>query len=453
MRPNIELIKKYNVQVPRYTSYPTVPCWDLEGFSNEQYLSRLKKAFDNDSKGLSLYVHLPYCESLCTYCGCNTRITVNHKVEKPYIDALVAEWKMYTNLFGKRPLIKEMHFGGGTPTFFSPDNLVALVNSLKEYADFDSNADLSFEGHPNNTTHEHLKRLREVGFNRVSFGVQDFDPKVQDAINRIQPFENVKQVIEWSRSLGYQSVNVDLVYGLPFATIDTVMDTIAKTLELRPDRIAYYSYAHVPWVKPGQRKFSEKDVPADDYKRELFELGKEKFLNAGYMQIGIDHFALPEEDLALAYSAGTLHRNFMGYTVCNTDIMIGLGVSSISDCRLGFAQNQKTVEGYLELIGKNEFPIIKGHLQSEEDCIVKPVIFSLMCNMYCEADKYESILKTYPEIQTALNEFIRDGIIEQDEKGITIKEEGRAFMRNVCAVFDLRMRSINLKENLFSKAI
>ena len=250
------LIDKYNVAAPRYTSYPTVPYWNKEPFDKQLWAKHVRSAFEvsNKKDGISVYIHLPFCENLCTYCGCNTRITKNHAVEQPYIEALLIEWAMYCHMFTDRPILREIHLGGGTPTFFSPENLKRLIKSILADADVHPEADFGFEGHPANTTYEHLKVLYELGFRRLSLGIQDFDPKVQFIINRIQTFEQVKEVTEQARQIGYTSINYDLIYGLPLQTIESLTDTVEKVNLLMPDRIAFYSYAHVPWIKPGQRR-------------------------------------------------------------------------------------------------------------------------------------------------------------------------------------------------------
>ncbi|CAN5568840.1 hypothetical protein BH23BAC1_BH23BAC1_45600 [soil metagenome] len=338
-----DLIKKYNVPAPRYTSYPTVPYWDKEQISSRSWIEVVKRAFmeSNKEKGISLYIHLPFCESLCTYCGCNTRITKNHKVEDEYIDAVMKEWQFYLQQFSEKPIIRELHLGGGTPTFFSPENLWQLISNILGTAEMHPSADFSFEGHPNNTTEKHLQVLFDLGFRRVSFGIQDLDLKVQYAIHRIQPYENVEAVSKEARRIGYTSINFDLIYGLPFQTSESVLSTIEKFAQLMPERIAFYSYAHVPWLKPGQRGYSEDNLPDNEVKRKLYESGKEKLNSLGYINIGMDHFALPGDSLYEAFHEGKLHRNFMGYTVCHTDLLVGLGTSAISDAKYGYMQNNK----------------------------------------------------------------------------------------------------------------
>ena len=310
------LISKYNVAAPRYTSYPTVPYWDAIPPTTDQWLKSVKFSFDssNDKDGISIYIHLPFCERLCTYCACNTRITVNHAVELPYLKSILKEWSMYQAVFIDKPRIKEIHLGGGTPTFFSSGNLKLLIEGILSNSEVCDDAEFSFEAHPDNTESSHLQILYNLGFRRVSFGIQDFDPKVQDVINRFQSYEQVHNIVESARKIGYTSINFDLIYGLPMQTRATIIDTINKVKLLKPDRIAFYSYAHVPWLKPGQRKFTELDLPVDAEKRKLYEIGKEMFNEAGYVEIGMDHFALKTDSLYKASQSGKLHRNFMGYT-------------------------------------------------------------------------------------------------------------------------------------------
>lgn len=334
------ITQKYNVPGPRYTSYPTVPYWDEQSFSKQQYLERLKKSFQesNASQGISLYIHLPFCENLCTFCGCHKRITKQHSVENPYIEAVIKEWQLYCDLLEEKPIIKEIHLGGGTPTFFAIENLEFLISEIFKTTVKPDNFEYSFEGHPNNTTYEHLKKLFDVGFKRVSFGVQDYNEKVQTSINRIQPFEHVEQVTNWAKEIGYQSIGHDLIFGLPFQKLEHILYTIEKTKSLNPDRIAFYSYAHVPWIKGnGQRGFKDEDLPKSDEKRQLYEIGKQLLIDFGYLEVGMDHFALKTDAMYQSFVANNLHRNFMGYTSSKTEVMIGLGVSSISDCWIGFA--------------------------------------------------------------------------------------------------------------------
>lgn len=449
------LIQKYNVQGPRYTSYPTVPYWNTTAPTQQEWINEVNKAFTstNNTEGISIYIHLPFCESLCTYCGCNTRITVNHAVEAPYINALITEWQMYLQIFQGKPNIKEIHLGGGTPTFFSAENLKKLISTIVATSNVLPNAEFSFEAHPNNTKLCHLKTMYDLGFKRISLGIQDFNEVVQDAINRKQSFEQVKSITQLAREVGYTSINYDLIYGLPFQTIESVKDTIEKTIQLKPDRIAFYSYAHVPWLKPGQRKYSEKDLPSGDNKRALYELGREMFEKADYVEIGMDHFALKTDSLYVAEKNGDLHRNFMGYTAGKTHLMIGLGVSSISDTWTAFAQNVKTVEEYYARIEKNELPIFKGHLLTSEDLILRQHILNIMCRMKTSWEKAEQQCQALYAALEMLNEMEEDGLLILDNHQLIVTEKGRPFIRNICMAFDARLHRNKPETALFSQTV
>nr|WP_320117937.1 oxygen-independent coproporphyrinogen III oxidase [uncultured Marinifilum sp.] len=449
------LIKKYNVPVPRYTSYPTVPFWGDKKPEVSEWLKVVKRSFDesNASKGISIYVHLPYCERLCTYCACTKVITKNHDLEESYIEAVLEEWKIYLNTFGDRPLLRELHLGGGTPTFFSPKNLKKLINGLKENADLHPDYEFSFEGHPNNTTREHLQALYDVGFRRVSYGVQDFDPEVQHIINRKQSFEVVKEVTEAAREIGYKSVNFDLIYGLPKQKLSSVRDTFEKVAELKPDRIAYYSYAHVPWKTKGQRMFTDADIPDSTAKRALYDLGKERLAELNYSDIGMDHFSLPHDELFVAREEKRLHRNFMGYNTSHTELLIGLGASSISDAKYAYAQNTKAIKDYENAAGKGELDLVKGYFLTKEDVSIKRAILDITCRreLFFTDDLKKYLPETIIEELTIMKE---EGIIELDEEKLTVTDLGMIFLRNIAKPFDNKLRySQKGGDKMFSKAI
>jgi oxygen-independent coproporphyrinogen-3 oxidase len=448
------LLRKYNLPVPRYTSYPTVPFW-REGIDVRQWEHSFREQFviNNLESGISLYLHLPFCESLCTYCGCNKKITTNHSVEGQYIEAISGEWKLHRQLMGESPILREIHLGGGTPTFFHPSNLGSLVESISKRTIVHPRHEFSIEGHPNNTTKDHLKTLYDLGFRRISYGVQDNDPEVQRVINRIQPLENVRRATEDARSVGFKSVNFDLIYGLPKQTQTGIEKTIQQTIELKPDRIAFYSYAHVPWTSRGQRLFDENDLPSAQEKLDLYLKGKELLTAAGYVDIGMDHFALPGDELYEAWLNGKLHRNFMGYTTQRTSFLLGLGVSSISDIGIAFAQNRKSLHEYYEAIEKNELAIFKGYFLNEEDVSFKKYILSIICRGFTTLDQADlPVLRelSFPLLQ-ALKE---DGLIEWNEKEVIVSSPGRHFLRNIASAFDLHLqRNKQQVKPLFSKAI
>ncbi|MDR6513897.1 oxygen-independent coproporphyrinogen III oxidase [Chryseobacterium camelliae] len=449
------LIDKYNIPGPRYTSYPTVPYWDESSFSPQQWEETVIRSFreSNAGEGISIYIHLPFCEALCTFCACHKRITKQHSVEVPYLESVLKEWKLYLDLFDEKPKLKELHLGGGTPTFFSPKNLKTLLEGIFASVDIADHPEFSFEGHPNNTTRDHLQTLYDLGFRRVSFGVQDYDLKVQKAINRIQPFENVQQVTEWAREIGYTGISHDLVFGLPHQHWDAMEYTIRKTMELKPDRLAFYSYAHVPWVKGvGQRGFDENDLPSGEEKRRLYEDGKRLLQELGYIEVGMDHFALEHDDLYQSLIHKNLHRNFMGYTSSKTQLMVGLGMSAISDSWYAFAQNVKTVEEYQIMVEQGKIPVVKGHILNEEDLIVRRHILNLMCQLETSWD----LQNAFPELSNALDmlkEMEKDELVELHDHQIKITEKGRAFTRNVAMVFDLRMMRNKPETRIFSMTI
>lgn len=451
------LVQKYNVPGPRYTSYPTVPYWDEVSFTSSAWKQTCIAAFDesNEAEGISLYIHLPFCESMCTFCGCNKRITKRHDVEQPYIKAVLKEWEMYCTMFSQRPKIKELHLGGGTPTFFSPENLKALIEGIMARADYMPGYEFGFEGHPNNTTRAHLQTLYNLGFRRVSFGVQDYNETVQKAIHRIQPFHNVAKVTFWAREIGYTSISHDLVFGLPFQTLDSCIDTIEKTKSLNPDRLAYYSYAHVPWIKgSGQRGFDETNLPKDDEKRLLYEAGKELLSEKGFCEIGMDHFALKTDSMYKSFKDGGLHRNFMGYSAGKTQLMIGLGVSSISDSWYSFAQNEKTLEDYYNRITAGELPVFRGHMLTDEDLIIRKHILNLMCRFETSWEPHgEGWFGELPDVLASLNEMEQDGLINFGLNVLSVTEKGKPYVRNVCMAFDLRLKRKAPDTQLFSMVV
>lgn len=453
---SISLIQKYNVPGPRYTSYPTVPYWEESLFNTEAWKKTLVQSFEetNATEGISLYIHLPFCESLCTFCGCNKRITKRHEVEAPYIDALLKEWQLYCELLPKKPIIKEIHLGGGTPTFFAPENLEKLINGIFKTALRAEHYEFSFEGHPNNTSRAHLQKLYDLGFRRVSFGVQDYSEKVQKAIHRIQPFHEVAKVTFWAKEIGYTSVGHDLIFGLPFQTIYDVTDTIDKTNSLQPDRLAFYSYAHVPWIKGnGQRGFNDEDLPRDSTKRSLYEIGKNRLAENGYVEIGMDHFALKTDSLHEAFVNHKMHRNFMGYTSSKTQVMIGLGVSSISDSWYSFAQNVKNLEDYYDALAQNELPVFRGHVLTDEDQVIRKHILDLMCTFSTRWEMGKLSVDAWLDIQKQLVEMQNDDLVILRDHEIIVTEKGKAFVRNICMAFDLRMRRKAPETQVFSMTI
>lgn len=448
------LIAKYDVPGPRYTSYPTVPYWDATP-SASQWIEHIARSLERDrGTGASIYVHIPFCRSLCTFCGCNTRVTRSHSFVLPYVESLLAEMDLYLRgLARSRIEIGELHLGGGTPTFLNAEELDALLTGLAARCVRRADAVCSIEVDPRVTGAAQLELLARHGFRRLSIGVQDFDPRVQDIVNRVQSEECVAEVTRSARSLGFESVNFDLIYGLPLQTPASIEATMDAVCRLRPDRIALYGYAHVPWIKPGQRRFTDLDVPQGDDKRRLYELGRERLERVGYREIGLDHFALESDDLWTAQQCGRLHRNFMGYTSACAQPLIGLGVSSIGDAWDAFVQNEKDLHAYQQRVAAGELPIHRGHVLDAEDQVLRRHILRLMTRMATRWDApgdYTEYLATIPQ---RLAEPAADGLVELDPGGCRVTPRGRAFLRNICMAFDARLSRRTPDKALFSRTV
>ncbi|MCS6823631.1 MAG: oxygen-independent coproporphyrinogen III oxidase [Cytophagaceae bacterium] len=449
-----KLIEKYDVPCPRYTSYPTVPYWNNQISESTQWEHVLSEQIVKSiHQEVSIYIHLPFCESLCTYCGCNTRITKNHKVEMPYIRTLLREWELYKAIFNKKPILKELHLGGGTPTFFSPQHLHYLLTSLLAEFEITPDTSMGFEAHPANTTEEHLHVLYVLGFRKISIGIQDLDENVQRIINRKQTFEQIEKLSCKSRNIGYTCINYDLIYGLPLQTIEGVKNTIARILSLRPDRLAFYSYAHVPWLKPAQKIFTDEMLPSKTEKRKLYETGRQLFHAAGYFEIGMDHFALPHDELYKASICGTLHRNFMGYTPHYSPLLIGLGASSISDIWTAFMQNHKEVEVYMEKIHQGNFAIHRSHIHNSQDLYLRKQIQNIMCRYETTFNEDDVSRELQTSLLKNLEPYQSDELVEIHQNHVKVTDIGKIFLRNICSAFDLRMSEAKNQKVLFSKAI
>jgi oxygen-independent coproporphyrinogen-3 oxidase len=427
------LVAKYDVAGPRYTSYPTVPYWESDP-SEREWLEHIGAAFASEAPhGAAIYVHIPFCRALCTYCGCNTRITRSHSVVLPYVQSLLAELDLYLRGLGRDHIdIGELHLGGGTPTFLDPGELEVLLSGLLTRARPRADAVCSIEVDPRVTSIDQLALLARYGFRRISIGVQDFDPRVQDIVNRVQSEAEVREVTQAARVLGFDSVNFDLIYGLPLqtaASIEVTMDAVAR---LRPDRIALYGYAHVPWIRPGQRRFTEADVPQGEEKRQLYELGRERLEAQGYREIGLDHFALETDSLWRAQQSGALHRNFMGYTNA-------------------FAQPEKDLQHYQQRVERGELPIHRGHVLDAEDQILRRHILRLMTRLETRWDAPEDYTDYLTIARQRLAEPLADHLIELDAHSCRVTERGRAFLRNICMAFDARLSRRLPDKALFSR--
>lgn len=444
-----ELVAKYDVPGPRYTSYPTVPYWQRAPTQAEwfEHLERAIARSREAGQGASLYLHVPFCRSLCHYCGCNTFISRDPSVSGPYVDTLLAEWRLYVERVG-RVRLDELHVGGGTPTYLSAELLHRMLGGVLGQLDVSTDAELSIEADPRVTTADQLEVLGRLGFTRLSLGIQDFDETVQHAVNRHQTVDQVREVTEAARRSGFTGVNYDLIYGLPKQTPAGVERTIALVRDLKPDRIAFYGYAHVPWMKSFQRKFEDSDVPAGSDKRRLYELGRALLLEAGYREIGLDHFALPDDGLWRAYAEGRMHRNFMGYTERSTMPIFGLGVSSIGDTWTAYAQNEKTVPDWSKRVLAGELPIARGHVLDEEDLVLRRHITELMTRF--ETACAAPLLR---DVSARLAPLADDGLVALGDDTVKVTDAGRPFVRNVCMAFDARLARQAPDRPLFSRTV
>lgn len=445
-----DLFAKYDVPAPRYTSYPTVPFW-TDSPTTDSWLEDLNQAFADETATWSLYFHLPFCESLCTFCACNTVITRDHGRENGYVELLSTEWNLYLGRvpgLAERPLLG-VHLGGGTPTFFGKENLERILKPILSKTRIDQNRfEASVEVHPGHTTRDQLIMLHDLGFTRISIGVQDFDPEVQRLVNRHQPYEVTRSVTEAARELGYTSVNYDLIYGLPRQNPERFRETVEKTINLRPDRIALYSFARVPWIKPAQRSYKDDDLPVAGEKRALYELAREMLAEAGYIEIGMDHFALPSDGMAKAQRKQTLHRNFQGYTETRTTVLLGLGVSAISETPTCFHQNEKAFPVYERRVRQGEIPTLRGHLLSAEDRRLREQILEFMTRF-----KVELRPEQQEDAKAFLQPMIEDGLVKVSDDDLQLTEKGTPFLRNACMFFDQRLRSQEQRPQVFSQAL
>ena len=446
-----ELIKKYDVPAPRYTSYPTVPYWS-ENPTTSQWLASVQHAFQKPEMRWSLYIHIPFCETLCTFCGCNTSITKDHTREVPYVELLHKEWEQYLAAvpeIRQRPLV-QFHLGGGTPTFLSAAHLRSLLAPMIAAVTKDgSHFEGAIEVDPRRTNIEQLKVLHELGFTRISLGVQDFNAEVQRLINRKQPREMTEDLTRAAREIGFKSVNFDLIYGLPKQTPVSIREMAEITVQMRPDRIALYSFALVPWIKPAQRLFKDEDLPAGEAKRELYEISRQILIDGGYREIGMDHFALPADSLSIAEVTGELHRNFMGYADRRTDVLIGLGVSAISESPTCFHQNEKVLPVYERRVSNGEIPTHRGHLLTEEDRHRREQILRFMTQWQVELESDAQAR----DVELFLNSMISDGLVTLNGRTLKLTEKGRPFLRNACVSLDARLRAKAPDTKVFSQSV
>ncbi len=444
--PRAELIERFDVAGPRYTSYPTADRF-VEAFdaSNlDQWLRQ--RASLGWRQPLSIYVHVPYCASVCYYCACNKIVTRDHGRGRPYVDDLMREVDLYGERLGRREPVSQMHFGGGTPTFLDGATLQAAIEGLERVFTFTPNAERSIEVDPRTVDVARLRELHDQRFNRLSFGVQDFDPDVQQAVHRVQSTEQVFELTRAAREIGYESVNVDLIYGLPRQTEASFRRTLETLAELRPDRVAVYGYAHLPQRFKPQRRIHEADLPTAHDKLSMMRTAIQQLTECGYVYIGMDHFALPDDSLAVAQRRGMLHRNFMGYTTQPDCDMIGLGVSAIGRMGPCYAQNYRTLDEYCDAVRAGRLPIARGCELSRDDMLRRSAIMSIMCSGEVSFAALENNYLVDPKLAFAdelgrLREFQDLGLVRVDAEGIAVTPQGRYFVRPIAMVFDRYLRS------------
>ena len=455
-----QLLAKYDRPGPRYTSYPTAVEFN-DRFGEADYRERLRLAAGAPDQPLSLYLHLPFCEERCSFCGCMVIITRKREVAARYLDYLAREIGMLADQLGDRRRVVQYHWGGGTPTYIDPAQIASLYAEVARHFAIDRAAEVAIEVDPRVTTREQIDLLRTLGFNRLSMGVQDFTPAVQDAVNRRQTEGETRELYDYARRAGFESINLDLIYGLPAQTAETFSRTLASVVEMRPERVAVYSYAHVPWLKGNQKRIDAKDLPPASLKLELLGLAIDRFLAGGYQQIGMDHFALPTDDLAAAARARTLHRNFMGYTTKPASDMIGAGVSAIGDVRGAFAQNVKKLSTYYATIDAGRLPIERGRTLDADDLVRRHVISQLMCNFYLSAPDVERRFGVRfadyfaPELDelSAAGGLVADGLLTVASDRLEVLPRGRLFVRNICMTFDRYLRTKSDQQPVFSRTV
>jgi len=451
------LLQKFDVNGPRYTSYPTADRF-VEAFTENAYKEALEqRRLHPINQPLSIYVHIPFCESLCFYCACNKIVTKHHERSREYLDYLKKEIDLHLDYLGQKQVVSQLHLGGGSPTFFSDEEIKELFNKLKEVFVFSSQGEYSIEVDPRTVDSKRLKRLKEIGFNRLSFGVQDFNPDVQKAVHRVQPFDQVVSLMNDAHEDGYESINMDLIYGLPLQTPETFNETLDQVISLKPDRIALYAYAHLPQRFKPQRRIHEDDIPPAKNKITMLSLAIEKFLENGYIYVGMDHFALPTDSLAIAKRQGRLHRNFQGYSTQPDCDIIALGVSAIGRVGANYNQNAKELEDYYDHLNHRRFPIIKGLALSKDDIVRRAVIMEIMCQGRLDYQSIElayliNFKEYFSSEMNLLRNFQEKDFIDLDDSGIQVTDTGWFFIRAIAMIFD-RYLQLDQNRTRFSKIL
>jgi oxygen-independent coproporphyrinogen-3 oxidase len=455
---DIELLKKYDRPGPRYTSYPPAPAFSKDFGPDDYKDAIIENNRENPTNVLSLYFHIPFCDTLCYFCGCNMLVTHNRATIRKYLDYLKREVEMVCEFLSSGRKVTQLHWGGGTPSYLNPDEIKELGDFINERFEFVDDPEVGVEIDPRGLTYEHMKAFREVGFNRISMGVQDFDPRVQKAVNRIQPEEITRQAIDWARELGFKSINLDLIYGLPFQTVESFEKTLDKVIELSPERLAVFNFAYVPWLKPHQRVIKKEDLPTPDVKLKILKMTIEKLTEAGYVYIGMDHFAKPDDELAIAQREKTLYRNFQGYSTRAGADLYAFGMSAISQIQNIYAQNYKELKDYYSRIDEGKFPTAVGYRMSQDDIIRKHVIMRLMCDMELTKSEVEEKFNIkfddyFADSIQKLNEFVEDGLVELSGDKIKVSLMGRLVIRNIAMCFDAYIDKMMKEKPIFSRTV
>ncbi|WP_019557682.1 oxygen-independent coproporphyrinogen III oxidase [Thiomicrorhabdus arctica] len=450
------LIKRYNQSGPRYTSYPTAVQFD-EAFGLDDYKAAAQRSNDS-GRGLSLYFHIPFCDTVCFFCACNKVWTRDRSKAAPYLQRLFKEIELQSQLFDPKRKVEQLHWGGGTPTFINNDEMKQLMDKTRQHFNLydDDSGEYSIEIDPREASRESVKLLRQLGFNRMSLGVQDFDPKVQKAVNRIQTQAETFEVLEGAREAGFMSVNVDLIYGLPLQTEKGFINTLDRVLEAEPDRFSIFNYAHMPSMFPTQKKMNEADMPSSDEKLAILQATTERLLEAGYVYIGMDHFAKPDDELAIAQRNETLYRNFQGYSTHAECDLVGMGATSISLINNTYAQNRKGLDDYYTAIDAGELAVFRGVELSEDDELRRDVITGLISHFHLNFSKIEAqwnigFKEYFAKEMVNLQPMIEDGLISLTEDDLYVSAKGRLLIRNICMVFDAYLKPG--AENRFSRVI
>ncbi|MBI2967010.1 MAG: oxygen-independent coproporphyrinogen III oxidase [Bacteroidetes bacterium] len=455
---DIDVLKKYDAPGPRYTSYPPAPLFSNEFTPEDFRKSIIQNNAARNTKDMSLYFHIPFCDTLCYFCGCNMVVTRDRKKINNYIQYLKKEITFTKELLSPGRKVTQLHWGGGTPSYLNPDEIMDLGEFTNQSFTFVNDPETGVEIDPRGLTKEHIECLRRVGFNRISMGIQDFDSRVQEAVNRIQPEDMTITVIGWARELGFKSINVDLIYGLPFQEIKSFEYTLDRVIDISPDRIAVFNFAYVPWLKPHQKIIKTSDLPSLETKLQLLKLSIEKLTSNGYVYIGMDHFAKPTDELSVAQVEKTLYRNFQGYSTRAGSDLYAFGISAISQVQDVYAQNIKEFNQYYQKIDGGVHPVMQGYRMNKDDLVRKEVIMQLMCNMELDKSKIEKIFDIsfdnyFEKSLSKLRQFSDDGLVINNSGKIIISRMGRLVLRNIAMCFDAYLDDIIAKKPIFSRTI